>query len=206
MNQSERDMIGKMLVDAAIVYDRSDFDKAKISMTISVIERFFPESSAVQICEAIQKYMRNPKNTQFPAPARLNEYLRPQTSKDARAQEIASRIRESISKFGYTNPEEAKAYIGEIGWTVVKRFGGWQSLCEDAGVSLNVDTLYAQSRELAKSQIELDEQGKIGNQEMLDYKTKSPDVFQSMGLQSPKDVLSLITSKSEKKNEDVGRS
>lgn len=173
MTQTERDMLGKLLIEAAIIYDRSDFDKTKISMTINILESFFPESSAIHICEAISKYMREPKNTQFPAPARLNEYLRPKTSRDSQAQEIASRVRESVTRFGYTGWEETKEYVGEIGVKVIQRFGGWNLICQELGVSIQPDTFYAQCRELVKSQLELDNNGKLNDSSLLNYQNRN---------------------------------
>lgn len=42
---------------------------------------------------------------------------------------IGPKIRESIKKFGHTNGGEAKSYLGDDGWEVVKKMGGWARLC-----------------------------------------------------------------------------
>lgn len=41
------------------------------------------------------------------------------------ARDAVSRIWEAISDFGWNNPRAAKEYIGELGWKVVERHGGW---------------------------------------------------------------------------------
>lgn len=180
MNQHERDMVGRALTEAAIFYDRPDFDKSRISILVSSFATFFPEANAETILKALETYRNDEKNGNFfPSPARLQKYLRPQVSVDAQAQEIAGRITQSISKFGYTGHEDAKAFIGEIGWTVVHRFGGWAHICREHGVSLNPGQFFAQSRDLIKSQIEIAKSG-IPVDNLLEYQEKkslgAPDV------------------------------
>lgn len=65
------------------------------------------------------------------------------------AREAASRIVDSVSKFGHSNFEGAKTYIGELGWAVVTRQGGWASICEMLTYD-NMGMLQAQWRELAQ--------------------------------------------------------
>ncbi|WP_289460478.1 hypothetical protein, partial [Klebsiella pneumoniae] len=64
-----------------------------------------------------------------------------------KAQEVSGRIREAISKFGYANQQDAREYIGSLGWKVVERFGGWIYLCENHGLDLNPLTFFAQARD-----------------------------------------------------------
>lgn len=51
------------------------------------------------------------------------------TDKEA-GQDSASRIEAAISKFGYRNVEDAKEYIGHVGWLTVDQLGGWTRVCE----------------------------------------------------------------------------
>ncbi len=46
------------------------------------------------------------------------------------AEAIAGSIVGAIRKFGYANPAEAKEHIGEIGWKIILREGGWAHLCQ----------------------------------------------------------------------------
>lgn len=155
MTQQERDAVGIELSRAAIFYDRSDLDKTKISMMIDVINDAYPECDASQILKAIKNYRDDHKNSIFPSPAKLNQYLRPKVLIDAQANEIVSRIVQSISRFGYTGHKQASAFVGEIGWGVVRRLGGWEYLCREHGESINPGQFYAQTRELVKAQLEI---------------------------------------------------
>ena len=169
MTQEERDSIGMELSRAAIFYDRSDFDKTKISMMIDILFDAFPEATSSQIIKAIKSYRDDQKNLTFPAPARLAAYLRPSISKESQASEITSRIIESITKFGYTSSgyHKAKEHIGNIGWIVVQRFGGWQPLCEDLGLKIPLTTFQAQAREIIKAQLEIQNSGVIDMTHLL---------------------------------------
>lgn len=105
------------------------------------------------VIEAYRRYRRNPKNTQFPLPAQIRGIVAPEVDPDSAAREIAARITAAIPKFGWCNSNEARAYIGEVGWAVVERQGGWMYLCQHHGLELDPTAFQAQARELAKSQI-----------------------------------------------------
>jgi hypothetical protein len=45
-------------------------------------------------------------------------------------QEAVARICSSISRFGSPNSDRAREFIGELGWQIVERFGGWQLVCD----------------------------------------------------------------------------
>lgn len=69
--------------------------------------------------------------TEWPAPATIKRLcLGCNKSDEEIGQDIASRIEGAIYKFGYTSPERAKEYIGDLGWHVVEQFGGWPRICE----------------------------------------------------------------------------
>lgn len=149
----------------------------------------FPEE---KIIAAYAAYRKNPKNKTFPLPAQIIEILSPEVSPNTQAHEIASRIRESIGRFGYSNPPEAEQYIGPIGWKIVKRMGGWSYLCQEVGLSIQPDAFFAQCREMAKSQQELDALGMVDSPELLDFKSDSKRVgalisglAQAKSLQAP---------------------
>ena len=56
-------------------------------------------------------------------------FAKQKLSAQEEAQRSVDLIAESIVKFGYTNPESAKNYIGELGWQLVQELGGWNNLC-----------------------------------------------------------------------------
>ena len=152
MNQAHRDQLGRKLTEIALLYGK-DLTKDQVTGFINALLNFMPDTfeNYLRACDA---YAQDPKNKFFPAPVALRSYLKPEASPDAVANEVASRIRQAISKFGWPNPEDAKVYIGELGWKVVERSGGWTYLCENHGVELSPLTYFAQSRDLAKSMIE----------------------------------------------------
>jgi hypothetical protein len=45
-------------------------------------------------------------------------------------QEAVARICSSISRFGTPNSDRAREFIGELGWAIVERFGGWRVVCD----------------------------------------------------------------------------
>ena len=47
---------------------------------------------------------------------------------------IADKIVQAMSLFGGYRNDEAKKFIGEIGWKVVQNNGGWQEMCWSANV------------------------------------------------------------------------
>jgi len=68
---------------------------------------------------------------------------------DAEAKEVISRIVYAIAKIGYVNPDRARVYVGELGWKIVERRGGWEAICGIEEKDLTSFT--AQCRDLAKS-------------------------------------------------------
>lgn len=107
-----------------------------------------------EVRNALDQYRKNPKNRVLPLPAMIREIIEPQVDPDSAAREIASRIVGAISKCGWSNPTGAREYMGEIGWEIVRRFGGWQYICENHGLSLQPAAFMAQARDLAKSQLQ----------------------------------------------------
>lgn len=107
-----------------------------------------------QIKKALENYRIDEKSTIWPRAGKIRALVNPVMSADAVANEAASLIREAISKFGWPNGSEARKFVGELGWAIVERSGGWSSLCENHGLSINPLTFHAQSRDLAKAIIE----------------------------------------------------
>lgn len=89
----------------------------------------------------------------FPTVAEVKEKLgilpvKPVTAED-NAREAVSRIWEAMRTCGWNRPKEAQAFIGELGWKVVERYGGWSAVTdleEDQRMGIT-----AQMRDLAIS-------------------------------------------------------
>lgn len=84
-----------------------------------------------EILKAYRTYRRHPKNRSMPLPAQIRAIIEPDVSDEIRAIDVATRIEDAIHKFGYMQPEAARDFIGDIGWNVVARRGGWSAVCED---------------------------------------------------------------------------
>lgn len=82
------------------------------------------------VLNAYTLYRRDPKNRSMPLPAQIREIIQPVVNPTAQAREIVERIKHAITKFGYASGLEAHRYIGDIGWNVVRRSGGWHAVCE----------------------------------------------------------------------------
>lgn len=156
MTKDERNQIAKLITASAFYYHRQ--------ITPEVVNMMIDDLEGVpfnQLLWAYNSYRKNPKNRTFPIPAQIREMICPEVTPDDQAREIASRITSAISKFGYSRGAEAREYIGQIGWEIVKRNGGWQPLCEGHGIHFDKAQFSAQSRDLAKSMIASNARGEF---------------------------------------------
>jgi hypothetical protein len=99
---------------------------------------------------AFDEFVKDPDMKKFPLPGQFMAKARPQPSSDDEAREAAARILSAVPKFGWSNRKEAQNYIGELGWAVVERQGGWVFICENMKSGM-IPSLQAQYRDLAKS-------------------------------------------------------
>lgn len=107
-----------------------------------------------------EKYRRDPGNKFMPMPSWFLEKKNPVTmDPKIQAREVASRLHSAVIKFGWPNPEQARAYIGEVGWAIAQRYGNWRQLCEHLGVEIDPGQFMAQTRDLAESMIRNNENG-----------------------------------------------
>lgn len=114
-----------------------------------------------ELKQGVFKLMNDPSLTRFPMPGKIVEAARPNSTVDEDAKEAAGRIVAAVSKFGYPNRQEAREYIGELGWQVVEMQGGWSHLCESM-TDRQIPILQAQFRDLAKTVHKKSEIGKLG--------------------------------------------
>lgn len=68
-------------------------------------------------------------NDRMPSIGDLAQRCSPQVLDADTAVEVAGRILAAISRWGYNNGPHAAEWIGEVGWAVVERTGGWEKLC-----------------------------------------------------------------------------
>lgn len=144
MTIDERKMVQKILVTMADFYSR------KISAdAISLISDALSDLDGQQVITALKKYMTGADSKFFPLPGQIRAMISPEASGDQLALEAANKIIEAMGKFGWTNPEKAREFMGPLAWEVVVRDGGWVSLCERTKND-DLPILRAQWRELAK--------------------------------------------------------
>ena len=174
MSPQERNELGILFANLAEYYSKN-LTRGALAMYIEDLEEY----PLGQIQLAMKKYRQDTKNRTFPVPAQLIEIMNPKTNSRNEAMEAASRITEAVSYFGYTNPERAKEYIGDLGWRIVSRIGGWQYLCENLGVTLHVSTFQAQARDIALSTIERGNAGLDGFAPQLPQAEKITELFSS---------------------------
>ncbi len=108
----------------------------------------------LKIIQAFEIYRKDSRNITWPRANRIRDLINRKQSNESLANECASRIRSAVTKFGWPNEDLAKAYVGELGWKIVERSGGWMFICQNLGVELNLLTFHAQARDLAKSMLE----------------------------------------------------
>lgn len=183
MTQQEKNEVAIVLANMATYFGK-DITKPVISMMVEDLS----DLNFQDVLNAFTAYRKNPKNISFPLPAKIREIINPTQSVDGMANEAASRIRKAIVDFGWCNPSQARAYIGELGWRIVERSGGWMYVCENHGVELNPLTFHAQARDLAKAIVESEGMG-IG-----DMPIGLPEPIQNKKLQN---VVSMLTGKNE---------
>lgn len=148
MNQNERSQLANVILTTAKYYNKP-VDRDMISMMVDDLSEFDFE----KIMVAYKTFRLSPENKFFPLPAQIISIVKPTPSSELLSREIASRITGAVTKFGYSNTLLAKEFIGELGWKVVERKGGWSYICENLGLSLDPGTFEAQARELAKTEL-----------------------------------------------------
>lgn len=103
---------------------------------------------AQDVLAALKQWLRTGKG--FPYPADIREKIMPEINPQDDAEDIANTVITSVTRHGYTNPQLAEAAIGELGWVVVTRMGGWKHLCETL-TPQNESTFRAQIRNYAET-------------------------------------------------------
>lgn len=135
--------IGKILTHLAEYYDKV-LSPIQIKMYSSDLADLEPR----ELIHAVQLYRMDARNTKFPLPAILRASLYPSDQDQAR--DIVAKVIEALSKFGTdrSSMDRAKVFLGELGWLLVKRLGGWERLGHLSYDDIN-PTAQAQWRELA---------------------------------------------------------
>lgn len=136
--------IEKLLLDLAMIYRDEKVTRQHIRLWATILNDF----SIEEIQKCAYAYIKDPENTWFPIPiTKLMTYLEESVDPKDEAKLIADRVICAVSKYGYTNGNQAREYIGDIGWEAVTEKYYWAYLCENLNSTLDEGTYYAQLRD-----------------------------------------------------------
>ena len=154
MNQDQLKELKRMIIATGIYYQR-DLPDEVLQMYVGDLQ----DLDFSEVITAMTSYRRDPKNTRMFLPAQIREIIMPTVNTKDLARETALRIQEAVTKFGWPNPTKAQEFIGEAGWAVVERFGGWSYLCQNLGVGIQPGQFIAQCRDAIESHLNLERAG-----------------------------------------------
>jgi hypothetical protein len=119
------------------------------------------------VIRAAREIRLDPKNTRFPLPAIIRAKAGPAVNDTDIARDVAARIFKSIGRHGHNWSEKDKSWpsepleeLGELGWEVVKRLGGWYRVCEFSN-EVSPGIFLAQVRDLTESTIRAAKSGML---------------------------------------------
>lgn len=159
MNEAPKNLkeaLGEIIFALGEYYDKK-LTATQIEMYVEDLMVLSPE----QLTFAVRKYRTIPENHFFPLPAKLIALVTPKENTELDlGREVAGRIIQAVSKFGQYLHEEAKEFIGQVGWKVVERQGGWSNVCSELNND-NKGMLQAQMRDLAISIMRMGSNGTL---------------------------------------------
>lgn len=158
MNYEERVKVAEAWAGIAAVFEKT-LPKSALVVMLDAVD----DLSYNDVITVLTNWVGKTKTNRYPYPAEIREQIRPAISNEHLAREAAARVIQAVSKFGWCSPEQAKDFIGDLGWRGVERFGGWRHICSSLGTSVSQDAFYAQLRGLCESGQELARVG-MGNE------------------------------------------
>lgn len=148
-------------IKALIIATSAYFGQRLDDIVVTMYAEDLADLPVAEIQRALLALRRDPKTTRFPLPATIRDRIAPAPTEENDAAEAAARIAGAARRFGYTNPERAREFIGELGWRVVQLDGGWQNVCETLTED-NLGTFRAQWRQLALATQRRAKSGQLG--------------------------------------------
>lgn len=162
---THRQQIAKALLGLAEYYDKQ-LTKNQIDMYVQDLSDLALED----LIRAVELYRKDARNDRFPLPAKLKGTIQPPD--DQRARDAVGLVLTAVSRIGPYRDSDAREFIGELGWKVVKMQGGWEEVCNSL-TNDNKPILSAQWRELAVSLINKTRIGIIDEKPGLEFKSKT---------------------------------
>lgn len=99
--------------------------------TVDILLRAVEDLPQQEVLNILNKWPET--DTNFPLPAHIRAKIFPVKNEGDDILESVNRALTAVSRFGYCNSEDAKNYIGELGWEIVTGMGGWYHICEILG-------------------------------------------------------------------------
>lgn len=145
MNSEEQKKLKALFVATSMYYGQQLQNEALALYVEDLSDLSFDSVSA-----ALAEFRRDQRIIRVPLPAIIRAKINPEPIDQDDDREAAGRILAAISRCGWCNQEQARNYIGELGWAVVQMQGGWEAVCGmvDEG---NLPSFQAQWRDLAGS-------------------------------------------------------
>jgi hypothetical protein len=170
--------LNKLVLENLVFYD-APVNEQKVKMFAAELADLPIE----RLAQAFAAFRQEKGRRQMPMPADLRARVQPTSvSDESIAIEAVSRVVTAISKFGPYRQADAKEYVGELGWAVVHRQGGWQEVCQ---VEI-VGVFQSQALKVARAVLE---QSRAG---LLDRAPELPEGPDKAGLSKLDDPLALI--------------
>lgn len=170
MTQEQRIRIGEILIAMSQLYGGQEIQRPALKMILNAIDDLpFDAVSA-----GLDRWVKDPKSTRLPMPGQIRLFCGAiEPDDDTIARDTASKAVGAVSKFGYPNGREARAYIGELGWKAIERRGGWSAFCNLE--TRNESIVTAQMRDEIKALIVLSRAGRLDQPAMLPESNKPSD-------------------------------
>jgi hypothetical protein len=140
-------MINKKTIQETIILTASYYRQVMDPAVLDMYAEDLIDLPLSEVIEAYRTYRRDPKNRTMPLPAHIRAIVQPIRTIESTARDGASRIQQAIVRYGYSNESEARKFLGEKTWSVVRSFGGWNYICSNHGITIDPGVFYAQARE-----------------------------------------------------------
>jgi len=141
--KNQKALLTEILLAFGEYYERT-ITPTQLAMYVEDLSVLTPE----ELTAACKLYRQEFKNEKFPLPAKLIALARPVQSSEDVGREVSSAIFAALHADGHSNPQRARGRMGELGWEIITRMGGWANFCAEV-TNENQTTYRAQVRELA---------------------------------------------------------
>ena len=132
---------------------------------IELYDRLLAPVGYEKLCQGLRHIMADRTSRDpFPSIREIREAAEPAFNVENEASEIAGNIVAAVSRIGPYRCQEARDLIGETGWVVVTREGGWVNICQ-ALTYENLAILKAQWRNVARGLLQQEFRPERDNQE-----------------------------------------